>query len=169
AFGRNRTRAIVGAVPLMEHEDFDRAEAFFARWGGTAVFVGRCVPLVRSFISIPAGIERMNLGKFTWYTFAGSGLWNAIWIGAGYIAGPAIEPVLEQWSGVLSKLVLVAIAVLVLWFVAARLLRLRRVRAANRAAQDAIEDAVETVVETVTDREIGADTPVRRTSDDQPN
>ncbi|WP_102510768.1 DedA family protein [Sanguibacter massiliensis] len=169
AFGRHRTRAIVGAVPLMEHEDFDRAEAFFARWGGTAVFVGRCVPLVRSFISIPAGIERMNLGKFTWYTFAGSGLWNAIWIGAGYIAGPAIKPVLEKWSGVLSNLVLVAIAVLVLWFVAARLLRLRRVRAANRAAQDAIEDAVETVVETVTDREIGPDTPVRRTSDDQPN
>jgi len=128
AFGRRRTRAIVGKVPLMEHEDFDRAEAFFARWGGTAVLVGRCVPLVRSFISIPAGIERMHLGKFTWYTFAGSGLWNAIWIGAGYVAGPAIRPVLERWSGVLSNLVLGAIAALVIWFVVARLLRLRRTR-----------------------------------------
>src|SRR5699024_5605792 len=141
AFGRNRTRAIVGAVPLMEHEDFDRAEAFFARWGGTAVFVGRCVPLVRSFISIPAGIERMNLGKFTWYTFAGSGLWNAIWIGAGYIAGPAIKPVLEQWSGVLSKLVLVAIAVLVLWFGPAPLLPLRPAPARIRGPPGRIEAA----------------------------
>ncbi|QIK82319.1 DedA family protein [Sanguibacter sp. HDW7] len=157
AFGRNRTRAIVGKVPLMEYEDFDRAEAFFSRWGGTAVFVGRCVPLVRSFISIPAGIERMPLGKFTWYTFAGSGLWNAIWIGAGYVAGPAIKPVLERWSGVLSNLVLVVIAALVLWFVAARLLRLQRVRAANRAAQDAVEDVVETVVEAVTDRDLARD------------
>ncbi|MGP7959463.1 DedA family protein [Sanguibacter sp. A247] len=151
AFGRNRTRAIVGAIPLMEHEDFDRAEAFFSRWGGTAVFVGRCVPLVRSFISIPAGIERMPIGRFTWYTFAGSGLWNAIWIGIGYVAGPAIRPVLERWSGVLSTLVLVVIGALVLWFVAARLLRITRVRAANRTAQDAVEDAVETVVEAVTD------------------
>lgn len=165
AFGRNRTRTIVGKVPLMEHEDFDRAEAFFQRWGGTAVFVGRCVPLVRSFISIPAGIERMPLGKFTWYTLAGSGLWNAIWIGTGYIAGPAIEPLLERWSGVLSTLVLVVIAVLFLWFVAARLLRLTRVRAANRDALDAVEDAVENVVEAVTDREIGDDAPTRHPSD----
>lgn len=167
AFGRDRTRRIVGRVPLMEHEDFDRAEAFFSRWGGTAVFVGRCVPLVRSFISIPAGIERMPLGKFTWYTLAGSGLWNAIWIGAGYVAGPAIRPVLERWSGVLSNLVLVAVAVLVLWFIAARLLRLSRVRAAARAAQDAVEDAVENVVEAVTDREVGPDTPAQRAEDDR--
>jgi membrane protein YqaA with SNARE-associated domain len=60
-FGRERTRWVVGKIPLMDHDDFDRAEAFFTRWGGTAVLVGRCVPLVRSFISIPAGIERMSL------------------------------------------------------------------------------------------------------------
>ncbi|UNK71978.1 DedA family protein [Microbacterium sp. H1-D42] len=134
ALGRDRTRRLVGAIPLMETEDFDKAETFFQRWGGVAVLVGRCVPLVRSFISIPAGIERMPLWKFTGYTLLGSGIWNGIWIGLGYAFGPAIAPVLEQWSGVLSKAVLAVIALLILWFVIARLLRLRRQRQAAAAA-----------------------------------
>lgn len=123
AFGRDRTRRVVGRVPLMEVEDFDRAEAFFQRWGGAAVFFGRCVPLVRSFISIPAGVERMPLVKFTLYTALGSGIWNGVWIGLGFAFGPAIKPVLEQWSGVISNAVLVVIALLVVWFVVARLVR----------------------------------------------
>lgn len=126
ALGRDRTRTLVGKVPLMEFEDFDRAEKFFARWGVTAVLLGRCVPLVRSFISIPAGIERMHLGKFTFYTALGSGIWNGIWVGLGYAFGPAIRPILEQWSGILSNIVVVVILGLVLWFVTARLLRKHR-------------------------------------------
>ncbi|WP_241095442.1 MULTISPECIES: DedA family protein [unclassified Leucobacter] len=126
AFGRDRTRRVVGKIPLMEHDDFDRAEAFFQRWGGAAVFFGRCVPLVRSFISIPAGIERMSLLKFTCYTFAGSGLWNGLWIGLGYAFGPAIRPLLEQWSGVLSDLIVIIILALVAWFVVSRVLRNRK-------------------------------------------
>lgn len=131
AFGRDRTRRIVGRIPLMEYNDFDRAEAFFARWGGAAVLVGRCVPLVRSFISIPAGIERMPLLKFTGYTLLGSGVWNGIWVGLGFAFGPAIKPILEQWSGVLSKVVVAVILLLILWFILARIVRnMRRKRAA---------------------------------------
>lgn len=121
ALGRARTRAIVAAVPLMDASDFDKAEAFFARWGRVAVLVGRCVPLVRSFVSIPAGIERMPFWSFTLYTALGSGVWNGIWVGLGYAFGPAIEPVLERWSGILSDAVLVAVGLLVVWFVVARL------------------------------------------------
>lgn len=128
ALGRNRTRRLVGRIPLLEYEDFDKAEAFFAKWGGVAVLLGRCVPLVRSFISIPAGIERMPLVNFTAYTLLGSGVWNAIWIGSGYAFGPAIKPVLEQWSGVLSNVVLVIIAVLLLWFVIKRVRRLMKLK-----------------------------------------
>lgn len=137
AIGRNRTRRLVGRIPLMEYDDFDKAEAFFQRWGGAAVFFGRCVPLVRSFISIPAGIERMGFIRFTLYTLAGSGLWNGLWIGLGYAFGPAIRPVLEQWSGVLSDAVIVVILGLFLWFVIARIVRLRRARRVGGAAQDA--------------------------------
>ncbi|MGW9021067.1 DedA family protein [Leucobacter chromiiresistens] len=131
AFGRDRTRRVVGRIPLMDHDDFDRAEAFFARWGGTAVLVGRCVPLVRSFISIPAGIERMSIVKFSLYTLLGSGVWNALWIGLGYAFGPAIKPILEQWSGVLSDAVIVIVVALLLWFVIARLVRNARRRRAE--------------------------------------
>lgn len=130
ALGRERTRRLVGRVPLMEYEDFDRAERFFQRWGGLAVLGGRCVPLVRSFISIPAGIERMPLLKFTAYTALGSGVWNGIWIGLGYAFGPAIQPVLAQWSGVLSDIVVVAILALMAWFV---FVLVRRKVKANRA------------------------------------
>ena len=126
ALGRERTRRVVGAIPLMETADFDKAEAFFLRWGGVAVLVGRCVPLVRSFVSIPAGIERMPVWKFTAYTLLGSGVWNGIWIGLGFAFGPAIAPVLAQWSGVLSKVVVAVIAALMVWFIVARVLRLRR-------------------------------------------
>lgn len=124
--GRDRTRGLVGRVPLMEHADFDRAEAFFSRWGGIAVMVGRCVPLVRSFVSIPAGVDRMPLPRFSAYTAVGSGVWNGVWIGLGFAFGPAIRPGLERWSGLLSDAVLVVLVVLVTWFVAVRVRRRRR-------------------------------------------
>ncbi|QTV79037.1 DedA family protein [Microbacterium sp. NIBRBAC000506063] len=153
ALGRDRTRRLVGRIPLMGVEDFDKAEVFFQRWGGAAVLFGRCVPLVRSFISIPAGIERMPLVKFTGYTFIGSAVWNGIWVGLGYAFGPAIAPILERWSGVLSSAVLAVVALLFLWFVAARLLKIRRtVREAAEVVEAAEElaDAAEPPVSTGT-------------------
>ena len=135
AVGRDRTRRIVGRIPLLDYEDFDKAEAFFARWGGGAVLFGRCVPLVRSFISIPAGIERMPLWKFTLYTLIGSGVWNAIWIGLGFAFGPAIKPVLEEWSGLISNIAVGAIALLVLIFIAVRIRRRLREGSTRRMPQ----------------------------------
>ena len=132
ALGRDRTRRLVGRIPLLDHDDFDKSEAFFQKWGGVAVLVGRCVPLVRSFISIPAGIERMPFAHFSAYTLLGSGVWNAIWIGAGYLFGPAIKPALEQWSGMLSNAVLAVIAIAFVWFVVKRVRRLVRSSAAEK-------------------------------------
>lgn len=126
--GRERTAWLVEKTPLLEIEDFYKAERFFARFGGVAVLVGRCVPLVRSFISVPAGIERMPLFKFSLYTVIGSAVWNTIWIGLGYVFGPAIEPVLAQWSGVISNIVVVLIGLLVLWFILARVYKRTKAR-----------------------------------------
>lgn len=134
ALGRKRTRRIFEVMPLVDAEDFDKAETFFGRWGKIAVLMGRCVPIVRSFISVPAGIERMPLAVFALYTTLGSLAWNTIWIGLGFAFGPAIKPALEQWSGVLSNLVLGLIAALLLWFVVARLRRNARRR--REAATD---------------------------------
>ncbi|GAA2245959.1 hypothetical protein GCM10010401_19280 [Rarobacter faecitabidus] len=129
ALGRDRTRRIFGKVPLLEFEDFDKAEAFFARWGTTAILVGRCVPIVRSLISIPAGIERMRLWQFTLYTSLGTAIWNAIWIGLGFALGPAVQPVLDRWHSALSNIVIAIVLGAVLWFVVKRVVKRRRASA----------------------------------------
>ncbi|WP_238420696.1 DedA family protein [Gordonia sp. 'Campus'] len=130
ALGRDRTRRLVGRLPLLDYDDFDKAEAYFVKWGGVAVLLGRCVPLVRSFVSIPAGIEKMPFWRFTAYTTLGSGVWNGLWVGLGFGFGPAIAPVLDRWSGLLSNIVLVLLALLVAWFVVKRIRR-RRMRASH--------------------------------------
>ncbi|PDP89054.1 hypothetical protein CQJ94_04760 [Glycomyces fuscus] len=129
--GRDRAARLFEKAPLLEIEDFHKAERFFARYGGAAVLLGRCVPVVRSFVSVPAGIERMSLFRFSLYTVIGSAAWNSIWIGLGYAFGPAIEPVLARWSGIISNTVLVVIGLLVLWFVLARVHRRTRARRAE--------------------------------------
>lgn len=139
-FGRERTLWFFRKFPLLEVEDFYKAEKFFARFGGVAVLLGRCVPLVRSVISVPAGIERMPLVKFSVYTTLGSAVWNSLWIGLGYGFGPAIKPALERWSGVISDAVLVVIGLLVLWFVVVRVVKLVRTRRLQEPERD--KDAV---------------------------
>jgi membrane protein DedA with SNARE-associated domain len=140
ALGRRRTRALVARLPLLDAGDFDKAEAFFRRYGAVAVLGGRCVPLVRSFISIPAGIERMPFWRFTLYTAIGSGVWNVLWIGLGYALGPALEPVLTRWSGVLSNVVVVGGAALVAWFVVVRVRRNRRLRRTSAGRRESVDD-----------------------------
>jgi len=122
--GRERTRALVGRIPLVSLSDVDRSEAFFTRHGRTAVFVGRMVPVFRSLISIPAGVERMPVGTFLLLTAAGSAIWNSIFVCAGYLLGENWHLV-DQYAGIFQWVVIAVIAGVVLWFVVSRL----RVRA----------------------------------------
>jgi membrane protein DedA with SNARE-associated domain len=116
AFGRERIRRWLAKVPLMEVEDLDRAEAWFVRHGGAAVLIGRCVPVVRSLISIPAGLERMPVGRFLAYTALGSAVWNSALIGAGYLLGAQWEDV-GHYADYLNYVVYAVIAVIVVKFV----------------------------------------------------
>src|SRR5688500_12265894 len=68
-------------------DDLDRADRWFARWGSWAVFLGRMVPLVRTFVSYPAGISRMPMGRFLLFSALGSLPWNAALITAGFVVG----------------------------------------------------------------------------------
>ncbi|TAP40102.1 DedA family protein [Arthrobacter sp. S39] len=124
--GRDRTRALIGRIPLVAVADVDRVEAWFARHGSKAVFLGRLVPLFRSLVSIPAGIDRMPLWRFLGLTLAGSLIWNSVLILAGYFLGEN-WPRVEEYAGVLQLLVIVAVAGLVVLFVAKKL-RKRRER-----------------------------------------
>jgi membrane protein DedA with SNARE-associated domain len=72
-----------GKYILMSKHDLDIADKWFARWGMSAVFVGRLLPVIRTFISFPAGIARVNLFYFSIYSFVGSVIWSYFlgWIG----------------------------------------------------------------------------------------
>lgn len=95
--GLRRTRAVIDRLPLLEQDDVDVAVRFFDRWGFPAVVIARFVPMVRTFISIPAGIERMPVGLFALATGLGSGIWNAVFVIAGYVFGEAGGDALESF------------------------------------------------------------------------
>ncbi|MCG8925412.1 DedA family protein [Lentzea sp. CC55] len=118
--GRERVRRIAARMPLIRVSDVDKTEAWFLRNGYRAVFFGRMIPVFRSLISIPAGVERMRLAPFIAYTAAGSLLWNTALILAGYLLGDNWHLV-EQYVGLGSKVVLGLAVVAVAVFVATRL------------------------------------------------
>ncbi|RAS65057.1 membrane protein DedA with SNARE-associated domain [Lentzea atacamensis] len=120
--GRDRTRRLVARIPLVNVSDFDKTEAWFTRHGTKAVFFGRMVPLFRSFISLPAGVERMNFPVFLALTTLGSLIWNTVFVSAGYLLGENWHRV-ESYAGVFQKLVLATVAVALALFVVTRLRR----------------------------------------------
>lgn len=119
-FGRDRVRAIAARLPLVKLSDVDRTEAWFARHGAKAVLLGRMIPIFRSLISVPAGVERMRLGTFLLYTAAGSLIWNTIFVLAGYLLGEN-WPAVEAYAGTFQNLVIAACALAVGCFVVLRL------------------------------------------------
>ncbi|MFE0375716.1 DedA family protein [Streptomyces inhibens] len=120
--GRERTVAIAARLPLVKVSDIEKTERWFQRHGTKAVFFGRMIPLFRSLISIPAGIERMPIPVFLALTTLGSLIWNAIFFLAGYLLGEKWEEV-TGFVDVYSKVVLAAAAVAVAAFVSVRVSR----------------------------------------------
>ncbi|WP_328518754.1 DedA family protein [Kribbella sp. NBC_00359] len=122
--GRDRSRAIAGKLPLVKVRDIDKAEDWFDRHGPKAVLIGRLVPVVRSLISVPAGVERMPVALFLPLTAIGSLVWNSLLIVAGYQLGERWH-VVESSVGVFQKLVIAGAVAAVVWFVAVKI-RARR-------------------------------------------
>jgi membrane protein DedA with SNARE-associated domain len=113
--GRDRSRALLTRLPLVRNSDFDRCEAWFARRGRQTVFYGRMIPGIRSFVSLPAGIERMPIVTFVLYTTVGSLGWNSLLIGLGYLAGRN-WPVVSDYVGLATALVVGATIFLIVRF-----------------------------------------------------
>ena len=125
--GRDRLRAIWGRLPLVNLHDLDRTEAWFERHGRKAVFFGRMVPIFRSLISIPAGVERMPVTVFAGLTLAGSLIWNTIFVLAGYFLGEQWHRV-EPYADTFQKVVIVAVLAALAWFVVSRVRQRTRAR-----------------------------------------
>jgi membrane protein DedA with SNARE-associated domain len=122
--GPVRLRAIVvrhGRLLGVKEKDLDRAEAWFDRRGAAAVLLGRCVPLIRSIVSVPAGLRRQPLARFTALTAVGSLAWNLALIGAGAALGDQWEDV-GSYVEVLQYLVIIAIVLAVAYWAWTRLL-----------------------------------------------
>jgi membrane protein DedA with SNARE-associated domain len=123
--GRDRVRALIIRAPLMKASDFDRTEKWFLKHGAKAVFFGRMVPLFRSLISLPAGVERMPLWQFLSLTALGSLIWNSVFVVAGYLLG-ANWQVVDEYAGIFQKVVIVAVAAAIVLFVVVRVRERRR-------------------------------------------
>jgi membrane protein DedA with SNARE-associated domain len=127
---------LVGGRPLIERwgkyiflrkHEIDRAEVWFEKHGEAAVFVSRLLPVVRTFISLPAGVAKMPFAKFTLYTFLGCLPWTFALTWAGFLLGENWETFLKYGEPVSIAIVLLLVAALVWWLV-------KRARAKNRTS-----------------------------------
>jgi len=123
-----------GKYVLISQHDADRADSFFQRWGAPTAFFSRLLPVVRTYISLPAGITRMPFGRFCVYTFLGSLPWCLLLAFLGYQLGQnygRISGPLHYLDGV----IVVAVVVLVVLYVWRHIRHDRRARAEHAEAQ----------------------------------
>ncbi len=142
ALGPRRSHAFLDRLPLVETGDVDRTFAWFERHGRSAVFFGRMVPIVRSFISVPAGVVRMPIGQFLLFTAAGSLIWNSVLIGLGVALGDIVNEYLHYFDYAIYAAIALGIGYLVYKRVK-DVRRHRRARAAGAAPR--IDDTDRTV------------------------
>ncbi len=117
-YGGRRVVERWGPYFLVRPSDLDRAERFFARYGGATVFIGRLLPVVRTYIAFPAGLARMPMLRFQIYTFVGSWPWCFGLAYVGYVLG-------DQWNnnatlrGIFHSfdaIIIVVILAAIVWF-----------------------------------------------------
>lgn len=108
-----------GRYILLNEHDLDLAERFFKKYGGVTVFLGRLLPVVRTFIALPAGIARMPRLRFHLYTFAGSWPWCYALAYVGMKLGERWEsdPRLKYWFHRLDAVIVLVLVVGFVWFV----------------------------------------------------
>jgi membrane protein DedA with SNARE-associated domain len=117
-----------GAYVLLRHEELDRAELFFARYGALTVFIGRLLPVIRTFISFPAGLARMPMVKFQIYSFIGSWPWCfalayvGIVLGARWNSDPTLRRLFHEFDAVIVAAMVAALG----WFVWSRWREIKR-------------------------------------------
>jgi membrane protein DedA with SNARE-associated domain len=127
---------LYGGRPLLERrgrwfhltpEKLDRAERWFQKWGNLGVLVGRVTPVIRSFVSIPAGVFEMPLAPYSLYTLVGSAVWAFVIAGVGYGLGSSYETFNHGFKyveyAVVAGVLVLAAYLVYRWFNAARVRR----------------------------------------------
>lgn len=116
-----------GHALRLSGEKMERAEKYFNEHGIVSTLVGRLIPVIRQLISIPAGLSKMNIGTFTFFTFLGATIWNCVLALLGFLAVKAGGmDFIYKYSGLLSKVIIVLFAVAVLFFIVRSIIRKRK-------------------------------------------
>lgn len=112
----------IGHMCLLNSQKIARAEEFFNKHGVVSTLIGRLVPGVRQLISIPAGLARMNFGKFILYTTIGAGLWNTVLALMGYFLRSVVSPeqlnaTVDEFSHIVKIVIFGLLALVVVFFI----------------------------------------------------
>jgi len=105
-----------GRYVLISPEEIERAEGWFVRYGDRAVFASRVLPVVRTFISLPAGVARMNVWRFSVLSFVGSFPWSLGLAWAGFALGENWDRI-REWMRPADIPILIVLVALVAWYI----------------------------------------------------
>lgn len=105
----------IGKILRLKPQDVQRAQNWFARKGNITVFFCRFIPIVRSLISIPAGMMKMKIGSFLLLTTLGTAIWNTVLVWLGVFAGASWEKIVN-YLGVYSEAALIVLIIGVILF-----------------------------------------------------
>ena len=105
-----------GKYLLISEKNFEKGEKFFRSHGEISTFTGRLIPVIRQYMSLPAGIARMNMAHFLFWTGLGAGIWVTILAAIGYVAGQNRE-LIEKYSREATILALLGCAVIVIVYI----------------------------------------------------
>lgn len=118
AFSEERLESLVskyGKYVGLYVKDLQKTASWFERHGAQLVFFGRLIPLIRSLVSIPAGLTKMKMSKFIIFTTLGSGIWNSIWITLGFFLGDKWSSA-EKYAKYLDYLVYIGVIIVAVYF-----------------------------------------------------
>lgn len=116
--GKHAGRPVIlkyGRYVLIKEKHLELAERWFEKYGEVATFVSRLLPVIRTFISLPAGIGKMDFKKFVFYSFVGSLPWTFMLGYVGYALGPSWEDIMEVFHK-LDLLVVACLVAIVVWY-----------------------------------------------------
>ena len=105
-----------GKYFFIKEETLDKLESFFATHGEISTFTGRLIPGIRQLISLPAGLARMNIAKFSFYTSLGAGIWVVVLVALGYLVG-SNEELISEYLKSATLMALVSVVFITLFYI----------------------------------------------------
>ena len=105
-----------GKYFFIKEETLDKLEAFFIRHGELSTFNGRLIPGIRQLISLPAGLARMNIAKFSFYSGLGAGIWVIVLVALGYLLGSK-EELINEYLQNATLIALISVVFITLFYI----------------------------------------------------